>query len=86
MNCAVIIALTERKLSVSFQDWISVIQNDKNRSVPRNVKSFSDAYLSACSTKRKVYYTANSSDVFSLPEWSGVLDICRDPFAFYEFY
>ncbi|CAG9538151.1 unnamed protein product [Cercopithifilaria johnstoni] len=35
------------------KDWISVIQDDKNRSIPRNVKSFSDAYLSACSTKRK---------------------------------
>ncbi|KAM3725084.1 Large proline-rich protein [Dirofilaria immitis] len=40
-------------MSILPKDWISVIQDDKNRSVPRNVKSFSDAYLGGCSTKRK---------------------------------
>uniref|UniRef100_A0A1I7VFW5 Ubiquitin-like domain-containing protein n=1 Tax=Loa loa TaxID=7209 RepID=A0A1I7VFW5_LOALO len=40
-------------MSILPKDWIPVIQDDKNRSVPRNVKSFSDAYLGGCSTKRK---------------------------------
>uniref|UniRef100_A0A915Q5Y2 Ubiquitin-like domain-containing protein n=1 Tax=Setaria digitata TaxID=48799 RepID=A0A915Q5Y2_9BILA len=40
-------------MSILPKDWISVIQDDKNRSVPRNVKSFSDAYLGGCSTKKK---------------------------------
>uniref|UniRef100_A0A0R3S3R1 Calmodulin n=1 Tax=Elaeophora elaphi TaxID=1147741 RepID=A0A0R3S3R1_9BILA len=34
------------------KEWVPVIQDDKNRVVPKNVKSFSDAYLGS-STKRK---------------------------------
>uniref|UniRef100_A0A8R1TT49 Ubiquitin-like domain-containing protein n=1 Tax=Onchocerca volvulus TaxID=6282 RepID=A0A8R1TT49_ONCVO len=40
-------------MSILPKDWISVIQDDKNLSISRNVKSFSDAYLGGCSTKRK---------------------------------
>ncbi|VDM16097.1 unnamed protein product, partial [Wuchereria bancrofti] len=38
-------------MSILPKDWVSVIQDDKNHSVPRNVKSFSDAYLGGSSTK-----------------------------------
>uniref|UniRef100_A0AAF5RTH2 Ubiquitin-like domain-containing protein n=1 Tax=Wuchereria bancrofti TaxID=6293 RepID=A0AAF5RTH2_WUCBA len=40
-------------MSILPKDWVSVIQDDKNHSVPRNVKSFSDAYLGGSSTKKK---------------------------------